>query len=301
MTADEISSTAIERSSSLNAQEMKARALQSDSALKGKWQNPQLMGQFGSLKSGNVRGSTAEISFTQPIPLSNKFSLRKEITLLALETQKKQTDFFKRWVSHQAILATWRIYVTGELLKHGTERTQRLGLIKRYLETRPKVTIRQRVELSIITSMLYQLEKMRDMKKHDYEISKSDLEFWLGKSLNESEVPFTIPDQYRFIESNTLNTEREIELAQARNILKISQMDSELASKERRPDLFLGGGYRVENVTPVNHFSYAIVGLNIPLWDTGSSRVEAARARETRDEKNLEETEKKLVLKQQKF
>jgi hypothetical protein len=300
MGIDEISSIAIERSSSLNAQEMEARALQSDATLKGRWQNPQLTGQFGSLKSGNIRGSTVEVSFTQPIPLSDKFSLRKEITLMAMENQKKQTDFFKQWVSHQAILATWKVYVSNELLKHGTERTKRLGLVKKYLETRPKVTIKQRVELSIITSMLYQLEKMQDMKKHDYEISKSDLEFWLGKSLTESEISFALPEQYHFIDDDKLDTTKDIELAQAKNIVKMAQMDHELATKERRPDLFLGGGYRVENVTPENHFSYAIIGLNIPLWDTGSSRLEAARARETRDQKNLEETEKKLVLKQQK-
>jgi outer membrane protein TolC len=56
----------------------------------------------------------------------------------------------------------------------------------------------------------------------------------------------------------------------------------------------------VENVTPENHFSYAIVGLNIPLWDTGYNRVEAARVRGKRDQKNLEETEKRLILKHQK-
>jgi outer membrane protein TolC len=51
---------------------------------------------------------------------------------------------------------------------------------------------------------------------------------------------------------------------------------------------------------PRNHFSYAIVGLHIPIWDTGASGVEAARARQFRDQKNLEETEKQLILKQQK-
>jgi outer membrane protein TolC len=77
-------------------------------------------------------------------------------------------------------------------------------------------------------------------------------------------------------------------------------MDQELATKERRPDLFLGAGYRVENVTPENHFSYAIVGLNFPIWDTGSSRLDAAKVREKRDLKNLEEIEKRLILKHQK-
>jgi cobalt-zinc-cadmium efflux system outer membrane protein len=300
MTINEITTIATERSSSLTAQEMEAHALQSESNLKGKWQNPQITGQFGSLKSGSIRGSTIEVSVTQPIPLSDKYSLRKEIASVALDNQKKQTAFFKEWVAHQSVLATWKVYVASELLKHGQERTKRIGLVKKYLETRPKVTIRQRVELSIISSTLVQLERMQDLKKHEYEIAKSDLEFWLGKSLSESEIPFHLPDQYTFISDRQLDTTKDIELAHAKNTAKLAQIDLELASKERRPDLFLGGGYRVENVTPENHFSYAIVGLNIPLWDTGSNRLDAAKVREKRDQKNLEETEKRLILKHQK-
>jgi hypothetical protein len=296
----EISQIAIERSSSLNAQEMEERALQSEAYLQGRWNNPQVLGQFGSLKSGTMTGSTVELSFTQPVPLSDKFSLQKEMALLAMENHKKQTEFFKQWVSHQAILATWKVYVTSELLKHGTERTKRISLVKRYLETRPRVTIKQKVELSIITSMLYQLEKQQDMKRHDYVMAQSDLEFWLGKSLAASEISFALPDTYSLVENDSLDTSRNRELAQARSSLKIAQLGSELASKEKRPDLFLGGGYRVENVMPRNDFSYVIVGLHIPLWDTGASGVEAARARQFRDQKNLEETEKQLILKQQK-
>jgi hypothetical protein len=297
---EEISQSAIERSSSLSAQEMEGHALQSETNLKGRWLNPLLMGQFGSVRSGMISGSTSEISITQPVPLSDRLSLRKEMTRLALDNHKNQTEFFKNWVSHQAILATWKVYITKELLDHGIERAKRIGLVKRYLETRPRVTIKQRVELSIITSMLYQLEKQQDMKRHDYEVAKSDVEFWLGKSISDTEIPFSLPELYRFVESDSLDTSKNSELALAKGLMKISQLDAEIASKERRPDLFIGGGYRVENVRPMNEFSYAIVGLNIPLWDTGIDRLEVARARQKRDQKNLEETERKLILKQQK-
>ena len=215
-------------SSFVSAQEMEGRALQSESYLKGRWQNPQVLGQFGTLKSGDSRGATLEVSFTQPVPLSDKFSLRKEIANVALENQRKQTDFFKEWVSHQAVLSTWRVYVTNELLKHGTERTKRLGLVKKYLETRPRVTIKQRVDLSIISSTLYQLEKMQDLKKHDFEMAKNDLEFWIGRGLKEEEVPVSLPDEYSFIESYELNTTKDIELAQAKGLVKMSKLDLEL-------------------------------------------------------------------------
>ena len=41
----EITTLAIERSSSLSAQEMEERSLQSESYLKSPWQNPQALGQ----------------------------------------------------------------------------------------------------------------------------------------------------------------------------------------------------------------------------------------------------------------
>lgn len=300
MSVDEIANLAIERSSSLNAQEMEERALQGEANLKGRWQNPQIMGQFGTLKTDNNRGSTIEMSLTQAVPLSDKYSIRKEMTMIALDNQKKQTHLFKKWVSHQAILATWKMYLTSELLKHGVLRTKRIRLVKKYLEVRPKVTIKQRVELSIITSTLYELEKMQDLKNYDYEMAKNNLQFWIGKNLSDSEIPFSLPDQYEFFDEYNLDVSKDLELSLAKSYFQVAQMDNELASKERRPDLFLGVGHRVENVVPQNQFNYAIVGLNIPIWDTGIHRLESAKAREARDKKRLEEIEKQTFLKHQK-
>lgn len=299
-TLDELTTLALNRSATLSAQELETRALQSEVNQKGKWQNPQLMSQLGTLKSGNILGPTVEVSFTQAVPLSDKFSLRKEIALLALNNQKSQSDFFKQWISHQTILAAWKVHVTSELLKHNAERAERLSLIKKYHETRPKVTIRQRVELSIISTTLVQLERMQDEKKQEYALAQNDLEFWVGAKLTQAEIPLKLPDQYNFHDQFNVETSKDFELFQAQNSVKLSTLDSELAAKEKRPDLFLGGGYRIEKVTPENHFQYAIIGLNIPIWDTGSSRVEATKARESKERKLLEETEKKLVLKQKK-
>jgi hypothetical protein len=298
LTGMEIAQLAVERSSILSSKEMETRALNSEAQIKGKWQNPQLMSQFGTLKSGQMQGATVEVSITQAIPLSDKFSLRKELAQEAMTTQKTQTIYFKNWVSHQAVLAGWRVHVTSELYKHGTERAQRIGLIKKYLETRPKVSIRQKVEYSIVSSQVIQLEKMQDQKKNDLHVALNDLEFWIGKRVTPSEVSLKLPDLYNVLSSFDLNTVNDVELIQAKTQLKMSSLDKDLARKEKRPDLFFGGGYRVENVAPINHFTYAIVGLNIPIWDTGSNRVEVAKSREMRDEKFLDETEKRLKLKQ---
>ncbi len=130
VTPEEIKTLAVERSAIIPVQELELRALRSESDIKGKWQNPQLMGQIGSLRSGNVSGSTLEVSITQPIPLSDKFSLRKEAAELAASHQEIQSEFFKNWVGQQAVLSAWRVQVYHELLKHGKGRNKRLNLVK---------------------------------------------------------------------------------------------------------------------------------------------------------------------------
>lgn len=297
VTPDEIRRLALERSSLIPAQEMEARALRSEAELRGKWQNPQLMGQFGTLKSGSVSGSTTEVSLTQAVPLSDKFSLRKEVAQLAASQQSIQSEYFKNWVGHQAILSAWRVQVGHELLKHGIERNQRLKLVKSYMETRPRVSVRHRVELSLISNVLLQLGREQDLKEQSLSLALADLEFWTGKKFAASEINFPIPDPSKLTETAAGKTENSPDIKRVELEMKIAARDKELAQKERRPDIFLGGGYRVENVVPMNHFSYAIVGLNIPLWDTGSSRLETARARLMKSEKMLEETQRETDLK----
>jgi outer membrane protein TolC len=301
MSLDEIRSTAVERSPLLSAQELETRAVRSDVTWRGKWGNPQFMTQWGTLKTGSARpGATAELSITQPVPLSDKFSLRRELAEVAVKQQEAQTTYYKNWVGHQAVLAAWRVFATRELYRHGEERTQRLRLVKSYVETRPRVSIKHRVELSLIEATLLELSKDLDLKAHELKVAMSDLEFWTGKKLTAEDLKLSIPDFQRLTVPTTPDINKDPELRRAELTKKMSALDKEIARKDRRPDLFLGGGYRVESVVPQNHFSYGIVGLNIPLWDTGLGRAEAASARFRRDEKNYEETRRRVELKQNK-
>lgn len=297
MSFDEIKQVALEHSVAISSQELERYALEQESYQKGKWQNPQLMGQFGTLKSGPYKGQTTEISLTQSIPLSDKYSLRREIAQEAMKSQMARTEYYKKWVTHEAVLSYWQVFIRKELFKHGRERSKRLAMIKKYLETRPHLTVRQRIEHSIIATNLLQLERDQDLKLQELKKAENSLEFWLGKKLNSEEIELEIPEKFHTIKNPQLEVQNNAELKSAKHQLKASTLDAELAQKERRPDLFIGGGYRIENVTPVNHFSYAIIGLNIPLWDTGMKRSEAAKARELRDQKLMIETERQLVLK----
>ncbi|MFL5784092.1 MAG: TolC family protein [Bacteriovoracaceae bacterium] len=298
---DEIRTLAIDRSPLLSAQEFETRAVRSDVSWKGKWGNPQLMTQWGTLKTGSAKpGVTAELSLTQPVPLSDKYSLRRELAEVAVKQQEANTIYYKNWVAHQAVLSAWRVFATRELYRHGEERTKRLRLVKSYVETRPRVSIKHRVELSLIEATLLELSKDLDLKAHELRVAMSDLEFWTGKKLTAEELRLSIPDFQLLTIPSSVDINKDPELHRADLTKKMASLDKEIARKERRPDLFLGGGYRVESVVPQNHFMYGIVGLNIPIWDTGFGRAQAAGARLRRDEKNYEETKRRVELKQNK-
>jgi hypothetical protein len=145
---------AVQNSSALKSKELESIALASEKNLRGKWQNPQLMGQVGSLKSAGQVGSTIEFSLVQAVPLSDKFGLRRELAELALQSYEKEKKYFTQWVEHEALLASWRLLVARELYTHGIERAERIKLIQKYLSTHPRVSIRQKVEQSIIGSLV---------------------------------------------------------------------------------------------------------------------------------------------------
>lgn len=300
LTLSDVRDLAVQNSSTLKSKELESMALASEKNLRGKWQNPQLMGQVGSLKSAGQVGSTIEFSLVQAVPLSDKFGLRRELAELALQSYEKEKKYFTQWVEHEALLASWRLLVARELYTHGIERAERIKLIQKYLLTHPRVSIRQKVEQSIIGSLVLQLQKMQDQKKHDLFQAEKELSYWIGRQIKADEISFQFPDEKKVFIPIEDKTIEDIELILAKNQLDISKIDAEIAQKERRPDLFLGAGYRVENVIPQNQFSYGVIGLNIPIWDTGALRCEATRARVKRDEKMLEESQKKVILKHQK-
>jgi len=228
--------------------------------------------------------------------LSDKFSLRREIILGQIKGQVLHQEWQRVLILHQSKLAVWRLYVNKALFDHGSERKKRIEVIRRYLQTRPRATVKQRVELSIIQSLLSQLEKMQDQKQTELDKAAEEVQFWIGKKLSPSELPATIPKSDKLIASYELNAEDTLNYKEAKVKLASSTLEKELAQKERRPDLFIGGGYRVENVAPKNHFSYGIIGINIPIWDSGASRLEASRAREMREQKMLSAVERNSAL-----
>jgi outer membrane protein, heavy metal efflux system len=296
-TPELIEKMALERSPFLEARELEKKALEQEVEFKGKWSNPQLMGQFGSLKSGGEVGATVEMGLTQAVPLSDKFSLKKQLASVAVISQKRQNQFYQNWVKHQALLSAWRVSTQYELFKHVRERASRLKMIQLHLNSRPHVTVKQKAEVAIINSLLRDLERGQNQKELDLKMALNQLEFWLGIKVRAEDLKFAVPQKYLAPGDLILSTGQDIELLKAQEQLALTNLEVEIAQKEKRPDLFLGAGYRVENVAPANHFSYVILGLNIPIWDTGSDRLEASRSRKLGDEKRLIEIQKRLALK----
>ncbi len=297
VTFDELKALATERSLSLEARELEARALEADAVTAGRWQNPLVSGQFGTLRSGSSQGATTEVSVTQPIPLSDRYGLRRELGELAVSQLKTRTDFFRLWVRHQAVLAGWRVVVAQALYGHRVERSRRLGLIKANIESRPRVSPRQRVELALIGTALLRIEGYQEEKASELKRALADLEFWTGRSFSAQDLAFDLPREVLFPTSSPLGGQESLEVMLAKGDLRGATIEAEIAQKERRPDLLLGAGHRLEAVAPRNYFSYAILGLTVPIWDTGSGRLEAANVRRRMGEHELRQAERTAALK----
>ncbi len=296
----EIGALARSHSLALKAREMEARALDHESSFKGKWQNPQILAQIGSVRSGGTQGSTLELTLTQAVPVTDKFSLRRELAEKALQSQNLRLTHFQNWVEHQALLAAWRVRIRHELHSHCSERAERIKLIERYLATHPRVSVRQRVDLSIVSSVVLQLLRQQDQKKLELLQAEDDLSFWIGRKVSAEEVIGTIPAFGKIRLPPEGSHTRDPEWQEARQQLDSARIEAEIASRERWPDLVLGGGYRIERVIPSNQFTYGLIGLTLPLWDTGASRKGSAEARLRRSEFELEDTERRIRLKHEK-
>ncbi len=297
VTFEELKGLAMERSLSLEARELEARALEADAVTAGRWQNPLVSGQFGTLRSGSSQGATTEVSVTQPIPLSDRFGLRRQLVELAVSQQKTRTDFYRLWVRHQAVLAGWRVVTAQALYEHRVERSRRLNLIKSNIESRPRVSARQRVELALIRTALLRIEGYQEEKASELKRALADLEFWTGKSFIAKELAFDLPREVPVTIPAADGHLESLEMILAKGDLRGATIEAELARKERRPDLLVGAGHRLEAVAPRNYFSYAILGVTVPIWDTGSGRLEAANVRRQVGENELRQAERTAALK----
>ncbi len=291
---DEIGALARAHSPALKARELETKALGHEAGFRGKWQNPVLSTQFGGLSSGSTSGPTFEVSLTQAVPVTNRFSLKRELAEKTLENQILSKSRFENWVEHQALLAAWKARVQLELYSHGVERAERVRLIERYLAASPRASVRQKVELSVVSGVVLQLQRELDRKEFELKKAEDEFSFWIGREAKAGEIIGAIPSPDRVRMPPEGTHEKDPEWLEARRNLDLAGLEARIAAKERWPDLIVGAGYRIERVSPANQFSYGILGLSLPLWDTGASRSEAARARLVKSGFELEEAERRV-------
>lgn len=292
----EIVQLALAHSEFISVSELEQKAIEFDAIAKKKWQNPQVMTQIGGLKTGTMSGETIELTITQPIPLNQKYSLRGKLAdklgeINALDIQSK-----KNWVSHQAILSAWKVKIYSALGKHINERKERMRLAKIYISKRPQVTAKHIVEAQIIGNQIRILENSLLMNLAEIEMAQSELEYWTGVKISPDELDFSFPKLNELNFNQQFVAKKNLETVVAEKRVEIASLDSQMSKKEKFPDLIIGGGYRVEKVSPENHFSYGMLGISIPIWDTGENRVQAANARLKKEEKVLVEKKKSVEM-----
>lgn len=295
LTAEDIKRLALESHLGLKAENLEFSARQIEVERASKWSNPQLNLVVGTYNTAGSEAPVREFNLSQAIPLTNKFSVQKDLAEQQKEEQKLQVEQLKIYVMNQALLASWKCYVSHQLYKHGEERAKRIALIKKYLETRPRVSLKQQVDLSIISSSLILLEKEQDQKLYQLQNVSRELSFWIGKEINSEELEITIPSSVE-LKLATFNPEHMLDFNLAKFSLQKSLLEKKLAAKNKIPDITLGVGYREEQVYPSNRQPYLMAGVSLPLWDTGDNAYRASSLRASAAEVKLHEAQRALKM-----
>jgi hypothetical protein len=248
----------------------------------GKLSNPFLTSQIGTLKSAGTSGSTLEFSVVQFVPLNSKLSDKKSVAQLQKDLSSLSLDEKKLWLYHQSFLNGVNLAISEIFKGHTANRQRRYSKIKSYLQNRPLLSPELKASALIIENEIKLLQRNIDEHLLDFELYSKSLCLllsedncaqyhapnivmnWSQWDQNQSKQTF---DVRRNQEWKILNLEKEISIKEA-NII----------SKQRLPELQIGGGYRIEQVVPSNQFQYGIIGFSIPLFDTGSSAYQTASA-----------------------
>src|SRR5690606_19262708 len=180
------------------------------------------------------------------------------------------------------VLAGWKFFVSFNLYNYRKERSKRLTSIQKKFQKASQRASKKKIDSALLHALLAQLGQEEDEKKLEWQLAEKELQYWTGKKIELSELPTQIPEPAELVSEVEFEIQKHPEILEARSQMQVAALESELALKERRPNIFLGGGYRLERTAPDNHFYYGVVGIKLPIWDTGKHKLESARAREHR-------------------
>lgn len=286
-----------EHTFSLKAKDQEVISAANTAKQQGRWDNPEVGVSNGPYWEDNIKGTATSASLSQSIPLFGQKRIAEKIGEQQKMVVEADRDIERLSVQHEVVRLTYWFATIIEQEKHISHRRERLGLITKYLNSRPFASPAQVIEKNLIEN------RMREIEEKFVEITLQKEKVWQNLNvylgLQKTIIPgvpwYNSPELPNQQELNSLATTTNPELVRQGRIVSSSQLLVTQAGKKAYPDIRLGANYYNQEVGIDKQKSYVgMIELSVPLWNRGGYAKDAARAQSEAEKYKLQHKQREV-------
>lgn len=269
--------TGIQKSGLENSLNLRLKELQHQRETVGKWENPSIGIEYGKVKNTGITGSLVGATIEQNFPVNGRLGLEsdkaKQDIQIAQLTGAWEIQSYKAQLG-ESLLYLW---LEREKIDHGRHRIKDLGVLRRYLTNRKFSSPQQKSDAYLIKKKIEEIEFQ--LEENTFHVKKFEkaLEAIVLDKIEEFELHLKSKEDLTRVFDEIIKNSPNIQ--KYRNSLKERSRIS-LKQNERVwiPDLSVGYAYQKENV-PGGNLGHSVgLSFTIPIFDTGRSQTEQAKA-----------------------
>jgi len=262
----------------------------------GKWDNPEASVAYGPMTQSGLSGRALDVSVKQSIPLFGQKAIAERLgeqNRTTIEAENKKQRLF---LKHEVVRLAYRLSALEEQAKHIEHRREKIGLIAKFLETRPFASPSQAVEKNLL------MNRLREVEEKFLDISLAEENAWraLNVFLNlESRI---IPDVQWIGNAKPIDREGLWELCQSQNpdlqrgesMIAAAALEAEQAAKRGLPEIKIGGNYNEQTADFPQKIYAGTIDFTLPIFDRGGYAKQAALAGKEAASRRLEQKRREL-------
>lgn len=293
---DKIVARATEKTPEMNALLKDIESADNLARQAGKWDNPDLALAGGPMTQSTSSGRMVDLSIKQNFPLFGQRSIAEKVgeqNRVAIElSSKKQIAILK----YEVIRLSVHLAALEEQSRHILHRREKIGLIAKFLNTRPFASPSQAAEKTLI------LNRLREIEEKFLEISAARENAWKALNVFLSLEKPIVPDvkwerSPPLLDRDTLISEMEEQnpdLKSQKILISKASLEAEQAAKKRFPEIRLGVGYNEQALDTTQRTYSGLVEFSLPLVDRGDYAKQAALAEKEAATYRLEQKRREL-------
>lgn len=293
---EKIVGRATEKNPEINALEKDIERAENTARQAGKWDNPDISILAGPVNRSESLPKTEEVTLRQSFPLFGQKSILEKIA----QKDKLITEIASRrqilLLKYEVVRLAYRLAALDAQSKHTLHRREKIGLIAKFLESRPFASPLQATEKNLI------LNRLREIEEKFLEISTARENAW--KDLNvylalEKQIipndPWLTEPRLPNRESLASNFEQQNPDLQAQKItIDRALLEVDQEEKKVYPDIRLGVGYQLDGAGS-QHSYVGLLELTLPIVDRGYYGKQAALAQKDAATYRLEQRRRELL------